>query len=157
MKRRIIALIGGMAVLAALIFIVFAPRGRTGGTGSINLTVLDGRTDEPLPHAVVVIPETGRTYKLDKKARTGRIEVPAAPDARFSDIHQKPWGEITVLVYCNGYYPLALFYLAVPEGAERDGPTLYLFPDDGSMHEPFSLVEGPDASWVRELLAKYAP
>lgn len=157
MNRRILpVVICVFMLLAAAVYLPLLSRGRE-DAGFIRLTVLDGRTDAPCRKALVVIPETGKTYALDSAARTEKIRVPVIRDARFDGILERDWGEVTVLVYCDGYYPLALFSLGVhADGKEREA-TLYLFPDDGSMAEPFALSEGPESDWVRRLINEYAP
>lgn len=126
-------------------------------TGTLQVRVMDGRTLEPIPNALVVIPEADRREKTGRDGSTDRMEAAVIPDAQLNGILEVPWGEVTVLVYCDGYYPFALFHCQVLSGLDRDGPTVYLFPDDGSLSEPFSLIESPNPGWVLSLLEKYDP
>ena len=61
-----------------------------------------------------------------------------------------------MLAYCDGYYPYALFHVTLRSGEVRDGPRVYLFPDDGSMDDaPFVLVEAPPSDWAAALIQQF--
>ena len=120
--------------------------------------VMDGRTGEPIEGAKVVIPETGETYTTGKDGKTQAIAVPITRDERFDKMIQKPWGEISVLVYKDGYVPYALFYLELLAGETREGPEILMFHEsDVSSGEPFSIIEGPNRTWVKAMIEKYQP
>ncbi len=127
-------------------------------TGTIRVTVLDGVTELPLPGAAVVIPELGKHFLANAQGVTEKIEVAAARDMRFDGIQKKDWGEVTLLIYCDGYIPFALFYTQVCENADRNGPTVYLFPEDGSMEgQSFTVVESPEEEWAKALIQANQP
>ena len=121
------------------------------------LSLKDGITNRPLKDAVVVIPENNQTYRPDADGMTERIQVMPETDSRWAQRLPQPYGEITLLVYCPGYYPLALFHFQLEPGTDRGRIPLYLFPDDGSLSEPYALAEGPDTAWIKALLSHYQP
>lgn len=126
--------------------------------GAINVRVYDGLTDAPLSDATVVIAESGEKYPAARDGSTGTIRVSAPRDTRFDDIQKKQWGEVTLLVYCDGYIPFVLLYTMVPIDGERNGPCIYLFPDDGSMDGmTFTVIESPNEDWAKTLVEKFRP
>lgn len=126
--------------------------------GSLQAETIDGLTGGPLSGATVVIPETGKTYQTDEAGKTPVIELPVSQDKTYEKILRKPWGEITILVYKDGYVPYALFHAQIPLNQTRQGPRIYLFPQSSvQSDQPFSVVEGPPRTWVNELISKYAP
>ena len=160
MRRGWIIGIGILTAIALLTAWRLIAEGKGKGgtpTGTLCVQVLDGRTLAPVRGALVVIPEADKRETTDGDGRTAVIEAPVLKDARLDGIQPTPWGEVTVLVYCPGYYPYALFHCNVRAGLDRNGPTVYLFPDDGSLTEPFSVIESPDPAWVQALIEKYEP
>ncbi len=126
--------------------------------GSISVTVRDGFSDNPLVGAQVVIPEWDLTCTTDENGSTGKIDIPIAADAHFDGFYPTTWGECTLLVYCEGYIPYALFHVTVWEQQARQGPNIYLFPEDsGKRDQPFIVVEAPPRLWVNGLLERYLP
>jgi hypothetical protein len=71
---------------------------------------------------------------------------------------QKQWGEITLIVYKEGFVPYALFYLQVIGGQTREGVKILLF-EEGQTEsaQPFSIIEGPNRVWVDALVEMYRP
>jgi hypothetical protein len=84
--------------------------------------------------------------------------VPVIRDTRYDAILEKPWGEISLIVYKDGFVPYALFYLQVLAGQTREGVKILLF-EQGSTDsgEPFSIIEGPNRVWVNQLVKMYRP
>jgi hypothetical protein len=132
--------------------------GKMAPVGSIIIFVEDGPSQKPLRNACVVIPETGGQYYTDENGKTETIRAPIREDSDYSGILPKPWGEITLLVYKQGYVDCAIFHVNIYENQTRNGPTVLLFPvtpDVGD--QPFTLTEAPNRLWVNELLGKYRP
>lgn len=127
-----------------------------GHRGSMQIEIADGQTEEPIAGATIVIPETKGTYVTGENGKTDVIALPLLEDDRFDKILTKPWGEVTLIIYKEGYTPYVLFYAQVWENQSRAGPKLYIFKDDGSS-DPFSVIEGPQRLWVNELVEKYQP
>jgi hypothetical protein len=131
---------------------------RVAPAGSIIVFVEDGSAKEPLEGACVAIPETGKSYHTDKNGKTETIRVPILDDAEYKGILPKPWGEITLLVYKEGYVDCAIFHVNIWENQTRNGPTVLLFPITPDMgDQPFTLTEAPNRIWVNELLDRFRP
>jgi hypothetical protein len=127
-------------------------------SGSIIVFVEDGSNKKPLAGATVTIPETGQSFNTDSSGKTETIKVPILEDSYFRTILPKPWGEITLLVYRHGFIDCAIFHVNIWENQTRSGPTVLLFPlDADGANQPFTLTEGPNRIWVKELLDKFRP
>ncbi len=126
-------------------------------TGTMTVRVYDALTGAALKNASVVVPEYDKSVKTGKNGSTGTLTLSVCRNAGLDALLPAGWGEITLLIYCEGYYPCAIFHVRVPEGGSRDGPYVYLLPDDGTLMEPYSLIEAPPQDWVSALLGKYAP
>ncbi len=132
--------------------------GNISPTGSIIVFVEDGDTKKPIKDACIAIPETGSVYHTDENGKTNTIRIPIVEDNAYKDILTKPWGEITLLVYKQGYVDCAVFHVSVWENQTRNGPTVLLFPiSAGEDSQPFSLTEGPQRLWVAQLLDQFRP
>lgn len=132
--------------------------GSKSGTAQLTVNVLEGYTETPIKDASVVIVETGKVYQTDENGMTEKIDVPVIRDKRYDDIMQKQWGEITLIVYKEGFVPYALFYLQVVGGQTREGVKILLF-EEGQTEsaQPFSIIEGPNRVWVDALVEMYRP
>lgn len=168
-KRNLFAAIGvSVLLLVGAIILVVSITGQnssspvfsfgSSGAASLSVHVVEGYTETPIKDASVVIVETGEVYCTDEQGFTQVIKVPAIRDTRYDDILQKPWGEITLIIYKEGFLPYALFYLQVLDGETREGVKILLF-EQGvtSSEEPFSIIEGPNRIWVDELIKMYQP
>lgn len=132
--------------------------GSKSDTASLTVNVLEGYTETPIANASVVVVETGKVYQTDDTGMTEKIDVPVVRDTRYDDIMQKQWGEITLIIYKEGFVPYALFYLQVLSGQTREGVKILLF-EEGQTEsaEPFSIIEGPNRVWVNALVDMYRP
>ena len=84
--------------------------------------------------------------------------MPVIRDKRYDAILEKPWGEVTLIIYKEGFVPYALFYLQVIGGQTREGVKILLFEQGGTeSNEPFSIIEGPSRAWVDALVEMYRP
>ncbi len=126
-------------------------------TATVSPAVFDGLTNMPIEDAVVVVAETGLQYKTDVSGKTGAVAVPVIYDARFDNILKKPWGEVTLLIYKDGYKPYVLFYLQVFADEDRSGPSIFLYGEDSASEEPFAIIESPNRLWVESLIKKFQP
>ena len=124
----------------------------------LTVRVVEGYTESPIEGASVVIIETGEVYKTNAEGLTGAIEVPMVRDSRYDSVLPKPWGEVSLIIYKEGFVPYALFYLQVIENETREGVKILLF-EKGitDSNEPFSIIEGPNRLWVNELIKMYQP
>jgi hypothetical protein len=130
----------------------------TADTAKFSVHVVEGNSEKPIAGADVVVVETGKTYSTDASGDTEAISVPVIRDTRYDNILQKPWGEVTLIIYKEGYIPYALFYLQVVGGQTCKGVKILLFEEGTtSSSEPFSIIEGPNRVWVNALIEKYRP
>ena len=75
MRKRMLLL----AAAGALLLLLLAALSRTGGgTYSLDVQVVDGRTEAPLAGAAVVIAEAAGVHITGADGRTGPIAVPRA-------------------------------------------------------------------------------
>lgn len=150
-----------LAAIVALLIpkdVIETLKGTVTPTGSIIIYVEDGNSQKPLQHASVTIPETGQSFTTDENGKTETIRVPIIEDSEYKGVLPKPWGEITLLVYMQGYVDCAIFHVNIWENQTRNGPTVLLFPSSpGDTNQPFTLTEGPNRLWVKQLLDKYRP
>ncbi len=127
-------------------------------TAKLTVRVLEGYTESPIADASVVVLETGKVYQTDSKGMTETIDVPVIRDKRYDAILEKPWGEITLIIYKDGFVPYALFYLQVIGGQTREGVKILLFEQGATeSYAPFSIIEGPSRAWVDALVDMYRP
>jgi len=167
-NRRTLAAAAGISLLlviaAVTLAITLSPSSvsvfntASAETAGLTLRVLEGYTESPITGASVVVLETGKTYTTDEKGMTDVIEVPVIRDTRYDAILEKPWGEVSLIIYKEGFVPYALFYLQVLGGQTREGVKILLF-EQGSTdsEEPFSIIEGPSRAWVDQLVEMYRP
>ncbi|MGI6176474.1 MAG: hypothetical protein ACOYJC_10045 [Christensenellales bacterium] len=129
-----------------------------GASAALIVEVYDGNSGQPLPGVQVVVPETNTCYTTDTAGKTEPISVPVILDTHYADMLPMPWGEITLIAYSDGYIPYALFYVQVWENETRQGPRIYLFPENqAGSKEPFSIIEGPQRLWVNRIVDQYRP
>ncbi len=134
--------------------------GKTASTsfGYIRPQIVDGFSERPIEGARVVIPEINKAFITNSQGQTERIKVPILVDEHFAGLHPKSWGEITLIVYKEGYNEYVLFHTHVWENQTREGPKILLFPkEEGRDSEPISIVEGPHRLWVESLVEKFRP
>lgn len=154
-KRRRWCLFG--LALAALLFCVLTLFFQKDSPhGHLRVMVLDAYTLVPVPDALVLLPESGISGYTDAQGCITLFNIPVVYNAAQSATLAQDWGETSLLVYKEGYRSYALFYVHVPEGKVRIGPTIYLFPDNEEYDGPITVIEAPDDDWVEELLEKYA-
>lgn len=125
-------------------------------TATLVPSVLDANTKKPIEGATIVIPEVGKNYTTGPDGTASIPGLPIITDSHFSNILPKPWGEVTLLVYKDGYLPYALFSLALESGGTREGPEILLFPDTEGGNA-LSIIEGPNRIWVDALIEQYRP
>ncbi len=151
-------LVGALVIASVISPDAVSVFGSNSDTAYLTANVLEGYTETPIENASVVVVETGKVYQTDKDGMTDKIDVPVVRDTRYDSIMQKPWGEITLIVYKEGFVPYALFYLQVLGGQTREGVKILLF-EEGQTEssQPFSIIEGPNRVWVNELVEMYRP
>jgi len=124
--------------------------------GYIQPQVVDGFSERPIKEAKVVIPEIDKKFVTNSEGFTPIIRVPINIDMHYQNILPKTWGEITIIVYKEGYTDYVLFHAHVWENQSRLGPKILLFPEtEGHESEPMVIVESPHRLWVMQLIEKY--
>ncbi|MBM7582548.1 hypothetical protein JOD02_001405 [Caldicoprobacter guelmensis] len=124
--------------------------------GYIQPHVVDGFTERPIEGAAVVIPELGKKFKTNAQGLTPAIRVPIIEDTHYKNILPKTWGEITLIVYKEGYIDYVLFHTHVWENQSRKGPKILLFPQSREeVSDPMAIIESPHRLWVKQLVEKF--
>jgi hypothetical protein len=111
--------------------------------GQLRVRVVDERTGKPLKGAEVVLAENGYRTTTDRDGWTKVFPAPVIRDPRYSDIIQRLHGQLTLVVYRNGYRdsimlgvrmregmlytPVVGMYQITP-GDRRIEPTVFKFP-----------------------------
>ena len=129
-------------------------REAAGKTGGMRVRVVDGYTDKPIEGAEVVVPETGARYHTDARGKTPKLNLPVIRDSEYDLLLENEQGRATLIVFAEGYTPYLLLYARVTPQKEREGPTVRLFPDDGTL-PVFTVIEAPPPEWAEELVDKY--
>lgn len=124
-------------------------------TARIRLNISDISDNKPVRSACVYIAETGRYFDTDNAGYTPVIEVPIMPANHYDNIYKRSFGEITVIVYKEGYIDYALFNLNVRENEERLNLKIFMYKKGTSNQNFISIVETPDNNWIQNLIDKY--
>ena len=124
--------------------------------GFMRVRVLDGSDDTPIEGACVVVPEADLICVTDARGLTETMELPCVVDAALDALCPYDEGRVTLIVYADGYIPYLLLYCRVLPGQERETPTVYMWPDDGSL-PVFEVIEAPPLEWAAELVKMYEP
>ena len=123
----------------------------------VYFTVLDGRTQQPLAHARVILPEYDLTLTSDEQGRTAVSSVEVLRNDYYNRTLPQIFGQITVLCYKDGYLPYALFGLNVYSGETRTLEILMFTPDNAPSTDAIVLQEGFAPDWVKQFIDKYQP
>lgn len=126
-----------------------------GKMARLKFTVVDFDGNTPVSGAIVCIPETGKYYYTDSSGNTPIIEVSIVTDAYYDNICKRNFGEITVIVYKEGYADYILCNLCVKENQNRTNIKLLIYKQYEGMPDFTPIVETPDETWLKELIEKY--
>lgn len=135
---------------------ILARQTLSNATGRLSVTVLEDNTNMPIDNATICIIET-RTYETTNKyGRSPTISVPILKNANFNLSLERSWGEITLLVYKDGYKDNISFYTSIMPGSSRVGIVIHLSPilslEDT---KPTISVEYPSQTWAESLIKLY--
>ena len=147
-------LLGALAICLGLLLYFALARQEY---GHLDISVVDAYTLAPLEDAQLVFPDAGLQAVTDEAGRAQVFGLPIRRHPQQDRLLPQDWGECTLLVYREGYIPYALFYLQVPAGRLRSGPTIYLFPQYAGAPAVITVVESPATAWAEELAEKYKP
>ena len=150
--RYILLLLLCVAAAAAAVFLFYAKK----EYGHIRVSAVDAYTLNPIEGVMVVLPDSGLSAVTGRDGTVLISGIPIEKDRQQNRLLELHAGECTLLAYADGYLPYALLYMQVYPETIRKGPTLYMFPEGESSADIISVVETPEYSWIRELLAKYS-
>ncbi len=151
LMRYILLLTVCVAAAAAAVFLYYAHK----EYGHIRVCAMDAYTLNPLEGVTVLLPDSGLSAVTGPNGEALITGIPIEKHRQQNKLLKQVAGECTLLAYADGYLPYALLYMQVNPGTVRSGPTLYMFPVGESSVDIISVVETPEYSWIRELLAKY--
>lgn len=124
--------------------------------GHLHIRVVDAYTLLPVEGAKVIIPDVKRALISDS---TGSCVFSGIP-IRENNLHQRllpqDWGECTVIALYSGYRPTVILNTRVDKNKMRNGPTVYMFPEELDDIEVAAIVESPDNEWISQLVEQYS-
>ncbi len=126
----------------------------------LTVNVVEGYSEAPIAGAKVVIVETGKAYETNENGMTGIIEVPFVRDTRYDRILQKPWGEVSLIIYKDGFVPMRFFTFSCSK-ARHAKVSKYCFSSTmkGKSTHPFpslkAQAEFGSTNWSKCISQKY--
>ncbi|MDR3317980.1 MAG: hypothetical protein LBS99_00900, partial [Clostridiales bacterium] len=153
-----ILLFAAAAANVAVITAILSAPGYAGGKAervtSLRVTVRNAADYAPIHNATVCIPEINSYFYTDTEGKTVQIEAPILVNRSFDRIKPRDFGDITLLVYKDGYIDYIIFYVMLTEAPREITITLYpsRSAEDNSYH---TIIESPDSAWAAEVIDKY--
>jgi hypothetical protein len=95
-------------------------------TSKLRLRVIDGRSQQPLPGAEVVIIETEQRMTTDQDGYTAWTDVPVLRDPRYRPLVQELHGQLGVIAYKNGYRDSIHLGIRMHEGLKAES-TVWMY------------------------------
>ncbi|UOF90451.1 carboxypeptidase-like regulatory domain-containing protein [Fodinisporobacter ferrooxydans] len=126
-------------------------------TAKLKVTVIDGRTRQPLPNAEIVLTETEQRFKTDAKGETNWIDAPIIRDERFRPMVAQLHGQLTLIAYKNGYRDTIYFNVRVHDGVESR-VTMWMYqiaPGEDRRIEPLAYETPYHHLWLVQLADKF--
>lgn len=122
-------------------------------TGKLVVSVLETNTLTPIDNATVCVIETRKYYQTNKKGLTENIVLPVIVNPNFNVSAPQTWGEVTLLVYKNGYADAICFRTKIYPNTTRVGCVVFLPPiiNDGD-NQPIINQELPPDEYIRDLI-----
>ena len=154
--RRIFIFFVSALLLAALALFASLAR-RAKHYGHISLYVIDAYTLEPLANAAIVLPESGVAAETDARGVALLSCVPIDMKSDFMLLTGASYGEITMIIYADGYLPCVWLKVHVSPGRVRNGPTVYMFPENKESVDVTVFTEAPDEALMLDFVKKFAP
>ena len=145
----------------ALVFILIGkenivPVSTTANYGSIIVSVLEQGSLSPITNATVCVIETRKYYSTNNKGLTEKITAPILTNSNFDNSLKRNYGEITLLVYKNGYTSELSFGNIISPNTTRVGVVILLSPIINPNDPDLSInSQNPDTSWATELYKLY--
>lgn len=125
--------------------------------GHISLYVIDAYTLAPLKNATIVIPECGVTGTTDARGVALISSVPLDMDSEFIRLTGASYGEVTLIIYAEGYLPCVWLKVHMQPSRIRNGPTVYMFPEGSEQYSVIVFSESPDDALMRDFVERYTP
>ena len=125
-------------------------------SGRVQIKVLEANTLTPIDNATVCIIETRHYETTNKYGKTNLITVPILRNNNFDLSLTRNWGELTILVYKNGYSDNISFYNSIIPNTTRIDLIIYLSPITSSSDlSPTISVEEPNNNYIHRLIKLY--
>ena len=125
-------------------------------SGRVQIKVLEANTLTPIDNATVCIIETRHYETTNKYGKTNLITVPILRNNNFDLSLTRNWGELTILVYKNGYSDNISFYNSIIPNTTRIDLIIYLSPITSSSDlSPTISVEEPNNNYIQRLIKLY--
>ena len=121
----------------------------------VRFTVVDIENNNSIYKACVCIPEANVYYYTDNNGNTPLIEIPVIYNSYYDNLCCRDFGEISVIVYKEGYVDFIMLNLVVKENQTRDNIKLLMYKKDAYSPNYTSIVETPDNDWIQNLIDKY--
>lgn len=157
LKLRNILLICCVLLVTAGVLCTLFFEQKTPPYGHLSLYVIDAYTLRPLADAVIVLPESGITGKTNARGMALISSIPVDTDAAFNRLTGAEYGEITMLIYAEGYLPCVWLKVHMFPSRIRSGSTVYMFPVGSEEVKVTVFTEAPDEEMMLEFLRRHRP
>ncbi len=125
-------------------------------SGKIQVQVLEANTNKPIDSATICVIETRHYENTNKYGMSTLISVPIIRNTNFDISLERSWGEITLLVYKNGYADNISFYRKIMPGSTRVGIVVHLSPIISESDNKIEVsLENPNEIWIKSLIQIY--
>lgn len=122
---------------------------------TITPVLLDLQSNLPISDGIIYIPQASLQAQTLDNGKTEPLRVPVIKDTRYTQLQEKPWGELLLLAYAEGYAPTAYLCTGIYPDTQTYGPVIRLQPQKSD--EIHYTTEEPDSYWLRSLIEKYMP
>lgn len=126
------------------------------GFGHLHIKVVDAYTLMPLENAAVIIPDVNKSLLSDSSGSCIFTGIPIRKNNLQNRLVSQNWGECTIISLYEGYRPTVILHAQLEKNIMRNGPTIYMFPEELDDIEIASIVESPDDEWLSQLVEKYS-
>jgi len=126
------------------------------GFGHLHIKVVDAYTLMPIENAAVIIPDVNKSLLSDSSGSCIFTGIPIRKNALQNRLLSQDWGECTIVSLYEGYRPTVILHAQVEKNIMRNGPTIYMFPEELDDIDIASIVESPDDEWLSQLVEKYS-
>jgi len=121
----------------------------------LQVTVIDGRTRQPLSGAEVVIAETEGRYRTGADGNTPAFDAPVIRNPRFQTTISELHGQLTAIVYKDSYHDSIHFGIRMHPGTESH-TTVWMYKlIPGDRIEPVEYHVPIHRLWLIQLADRY--